>query len=169
MAKPKSKSEKRRIRARREQERVNENILESKEKLLQRVQEERDKLGVDLKVDLNNPVKMSDVILDFAQPLLDVARGFEAEEKAVKLAILAWNLSLLPEAERTEGFEKLRASTRSDDEAGRASLEHVLSLMLARKKALFDGNDRMVLDHDIVRTPNGLHLNVVSSITKAGH
>ena len=118
MTKRKTKSEKRRLRGRREeQERASQAILESRKKLLQRIEERRDTLGVDLRIDTNKPVKMSEVILDFAKPLLHLARDFDEQEKAVKLAILAWNSSLLPGKELQKSLDKIRSSAHFEASA----------------------------------------------------
>jgi hypothetical protein len=45
---------------------------------------------------------MSQVILDFAGPLLETCDDREAEKKAISLAIFVWNATLLPEAERKQ-------------------------------------------------------------------
>jgi hypothetical protein len=165
MAKRRTKSEKRRLKARRGQEHASQAILESREKLLQRIEERRDTLGVDLRIDTNNPVKMSEVILDFAKPLLDLARDFDEQEKAVKLAILAWNLSLLPGKELQKGLDKIRSSAHFEGRSEPDPLETVVLQLIERKQDLFPTIDRRIMDHDVVETPHGLHLNVVSNVT----
>ena len=50
---------------------------------------------------------MSEVIIVFAKPLLDAAKGHESKKKAVGLAIVCWNLSLLPKHEQQKEREKV--------------------------------------------------------------
>lgn len=47
---------------------------------------------------------MSQVILDFAAPLLDICDDLDAERKAISMAIFVWNSTLLPEPERRENL-----------------------------------------------------------------
>jgi hypothetical protein len=45
---------------------------------------------------------MSQVILDFAGPLLETCDDRDAERKAISMAIFVWNSTLLPEAQRRQ-------------------------------------------------------------------
>jgi hypothetical protein len=45
---------------------------------------------------------MSQVILDFAAPLLETCDDLEAEKKAIAMAIFVWNSTLLPETEQDQ-------------------------------------------------------------------
>ena len=40
--------------------------------------------------------KLSEVILEYAEPLIDVADGSEVEERAIRMSITLWNASLFP-------------------------------------------------------------------------
>jgi len=42
----------------------------------------------------------------------------------------------------------------------------VLNFLIQRKKVVFGDINRMVVDYEIIDTPKGVHLNVVSNILK---
>jgi hypothetical protein len=55
---------------------------------------------------------MSNVIWEFAKPLLETCQDQAAERKAISLAIFVWNTALLPEQERKETLEAYLAQCR---------------------------------------------------------
>ena len=55
---------------------------------------------------------MSQVILDFASPLLETCPDEASERKAISLAIFVWNASLLAEPERRSTLEGYLAQCR---------------------------------------------------------
>jgi hypothetical protein len=102
--------------------------------------------------------KMSKVIQDFAEPLLEQGSSGEEYRAAFGIAIIAWNLSLLPEAAREQ---KLTQSIRP--ELGPQG-EAILVTMVQRKLALYPDIQRQILDFEL--TPMGgdeFHLDVMSS------
>jgi hypothetical protein len=68
----------------------------------------KDRTGKSMVEDVNRPFTetdvqdmrpMSDVILDFAAPLLETCNDEASERKAISLAIHIWNTAMLPESE----------------------------------------------------------------------
>jgi hypothetical protein len=55
---------------------------------------------------------MSNVIWDFAGPLLELCSDEAAERNAVSIAIFVWNSALLPEQERKDALEAYLAQHR---------------------------------------------------------
>lgn len=55
---------------------------------------------------------MSNVIWEFAKPLLETCQDEASERKAISLAIFVWNAALLPEQERKETLEAYLAQCR---------------------------------------------------------
>ena len=55
---------------------------------------------------------MSNVIWEFAKPLLETCHDEASERKAISLAIFVWNTALLPEQERKEALEAYLAQCR---------------------------------------------------------
>ena len=153
----------------RERKRTQKAIQDSQEKLLQKVKEKSLDNGSDIRVAPPDTEKMSEIIIHFAKPLLDVAKNDAEEKKAFTIAILLWNLSFLPENKQTKYREQiLAASGVSPDTAPSlvAANNNVIDILLERKKRLFPNITRSVIDYSLVKTPKGLHLNIVSNILK---
>ena len=101
--------------------------------------------------------KISEVLKDFAQPLLDVANSLEEIERALMIAMIAWNYSLMNEAGRPS-FDVLDSSLLADPDM-RAGFE----AMLRRKQELFPENKRFILDYQTIPRGDGFQFNVISS------
>ncbi len=112
----------------------------------------------------NEKEKMSEVLLDFAEPLLDEAKSDKEKRTAIAISTLIWNASLLPEREQTEAIEKacydLAPSKNATDVA---IFMHITDMLLERKKKYFPSIDRMIVDYQISETQGSLHLDVVST------
>jgi len=111
--------------------------------------------------------KMSDVIIDFARPLLEHTKNTQEEKKAIQTAILCWNLSFLPKGSQTKSLDKIKESLSSPDSPDQAIAEfdEIVEFLLDRKQSLFPEINRMIVDYEFVDTPRGVHLNVVSNIS----
>ena len=100
--------------------------------------------------------KVSEILMEFAQPWLDEARNDDQRKTVVGLAVLAWNLAVIPEPERWEGdFAEQLGIT------GKA----ILTEMIARKLALYPEETRPILDYQITGSQNNLSLQVISSLS----
>jgi hypothetical protein len=105
--------------------------------------------------------KMSESILHLAEPLLEHSMD---EERALSLAAIAWNLSLIPEDERGPMLEKLlRQAAETDPEIERG-LRVLLKDLVERKLELYPDDRRMILGHELAQTGEDMMLNVVSTI-----
>jgi hypothetical protein len=110
--------------------------------------------------------KMSEILLEFAEPDLEQAHTFEDRQKAISFVILAWNLSLFKPFKRM--LELKRLSTEMailrDDSLVR-DLRVILRQLIQRKKERYPSIKRLVLDWNLVQTGStGFHLNVVSTV-----
>ena len=153
----------------RERKRTKNAIQDSQKKLLQKVKEKSLDNGSDIRVASPDTEKMSEIIIHFAKPLLDLAKNDTEEKKAITFAILLWNLSLLPETEKMKYREQiLKASGVTPDTAPSlvAASNKIMDELLERKKSLFPDINRSIIDYDLIKTPKGLHLNIVSNILK---
>jgi hypothetical protein len=84
--------------------------------------------------------KMSDVILRFAEPLLDGADG-SVEKNVIRFAIGVWNASLLPPPAQAEALKSIVAILPEGD----------------------------IVDYQITQSRDMLHLDVVSTLGKDYH
>ena len=154
-----------------EQKHVKKAIHDSQEKLLQRVKEQSIDTGREFRVAPPNTEKMSQIIIDFSRPLLDVSKNGEEQKKAITIAVTIWNLSLFPEETQSEYFTEIKKIMRATSGKGGDLSENdnaVFNYMMERKKVLFPEINRVVVDYEFVETPKGFHLNIVSNILKDG-
>jgi hypothetical protein len=93
-------------------------------------------------------VKMSDALVEIAEPMLESAQNEEQFRLAIGLAAMCWNLSLLPTGERSahveQAIRKLVKPGQPTDE-----VRQVVELLIARKEALFPDDKRAILKHRV--------------------
>ena len=111
--------------------------------------------------------KMSEVILDFAEPFLEGIRDEESWETMIGFAILCWNIALTSEEEQEKSLSdriaELVKSAKNDPSAA-DFLEVIGRLLLERKKALFPDNKRPILNYEIVGKGDSMTLLVTSAL-----
>jgi len=110
--------------------------------------------------------KMSEVILDFAEPLLDAIDDDELFENAINCAVTCWNLSFLPEKRQQK---LMRAMFNKLDKSGlltRFEAEDYVRMLLERKRILFADEKRIVVNYKIVEEEDHHHLYVMSTLAK---
>jgi hypothetical protein len=101
--------------------------------------------------------KMSEVIEDFAEPLLSRADSPDDVTKALQIAMAAWNYSLLDEAAKAEPdcpYSFLFADP---------NMRSVFEFLLERKRRLYPENTRAILDFQLVPNGTEFQFNVVST------
>ena len=145
-------------------------VRESQEHLARRAVQQAQAAGEGESLLIRDPEaiglrKMSEVLLDFAEPYLEHAHGFEEQKRALTLAVLAWNLSLKGPI---SGWLKLREMIKTmaapDDPQLGEELQAVIKQMARRKKEHFSDIKRLILDFQYIQTIRGPHLNVVSNV-----
>jgi len=110
--------------------------------------------------------KMSEVILDFAEPLLDALDDDELFEKAIGCAVVCWNLSFLQEKKQQR---QVRAIVNKLDKSAlltRHEFEDYVRMLLERKRILFADEKRIVMNYKIVEEEDHHHLFVMSTFAK---
>jgi hypothetical protein len=117
------------------------------------------------------PQKMSEVLLDFAKPLLDETDPFKkgAFQAILKTAILVWNYSIMKD--NPESFSK-GDLTREQLDAMIALVfsapvgKEVLRFYLERKKSLYPDNKHCITDFDLKWDEAGsaFHLTVMTTV-----
>ena len=109
-------------------------------------------------------VKMSEVIIDFSEPLLNECRNFEEEKKALSLAMFVWNLSLIPKRKQAKSIKEICSETLSLDKDEMKDFMETIKFLLNRKKEFFNNNSRFIMDYQISPNHESFHLNVASTI-----
>lgn len=98
--------------------------------------------------------KMSEVLLEFAEPILDRSASIDAIRSALYFAMTIWNYSLLPAEKRSKGL--LGGLTKD------AWLKSAAQVLLERKAQLFADNRRMLYDLEVFKEGDRLRVNVIS-------
>lgn len=107
--------------------------------------------------------KLSAVIMDFARPLTESVED-DQFETAITLAILCWNVALLPEDEQERKLGVLKTKLAEDKPAWWIrDLEGWTRRLVDRKKRLFGHDRRMVVNYTITDEGDDFHLYVVST------
>jgi len=108
--------------------------------------------------------KISEVLLDFAEPVLETFDHPEDFEAMVTLAVLCWNCSLLPANEQRKSLNKVINELGKSDPTTRIEVEDCIRMLMERKKTVFANDRRMIANFEVVEERDGSRLVVVSSL-----
>lgn len=90
--------------------------------------------------------KLSTRIMDLAKPLIDDVPD-DLFEMAIALAVLCWNMALLPEDEQERELRSTaKMMTKGEPASFRRDVESWARMLTDRKKALFGDDRRAVAD-----------------------
>ena len=104
--------------------------------------------------------KLSDVITDFAGPLLEKCLSFKDQKKMLSFSILVWNMCVVPQLEADKLKEDLHKKICKGDNRVIKDMEEIMGYLIARKKRLYKDDKRFIVSYNIKNTINGLHLEV---------
>ncbi len=117
-------------------------------------------------VEPEGQAKMSEIILEFAEPLLDQCEGEKSERTATALAIMIWNLSLFPEKDQDREIEKMCSKLLgSNDAKDYAALVDYATFLMERKKKYYSDNKRAIMDYQISGSGKNRRLDVASTLS----
>lgn len=151
-----------------EKRRLKRAINESQEKLLQRARERTGNHKIEFEISPPNKEKMSEIIIEYAAPLLDAAQNAEDQKKAISMAIAMWNISLLPEKNQLKSLKEIEGiiSSSTVRDAFSDERQGIFIYLINRKKHLFQDINRFIQDYEFIETPEGFHLNIASITLK---
>ncbi|WP_339133741.1 MAG: hypothetical protein WGN25_13580 [Candidatus Electrothrix sp. GW3-4] len=107
--------------------------------------------------------RMSEVIENFAEPLLADCRSDDDIKKAIQFAVIVWNLSMLPKDQQDKKIQELvdTLSTPSNtDQSNQAKL--YINSLITRKKEMFPHIQRTVIDYQFSGAGSNLRLDIAS-------
>ena len=137
---------------------------ESDNRLAQRVKQNLKGKVIDVIANPKGEVKMSEVLEAFVEPYLDVASNLEQRQKMFALAVVAWNIALLPEEEQQKEMEMMiNQIFGGHDRQMQRDIRDILKELVERKQKFFADNQRYILDFELTGRRNDLRLSVVSS------
>jgi hypothetical protein len=105
-------------------------------------------------------IKMSEVIMDFAKPLLNFSEDDGSKDKAISVAILSWNLALLPQDAQREELKKILHSYSKEDAQ---VMDDVVNIMVQRRSVYFPDIKKFIVGYEIVRRGDNVELLVAST------
>ena len=118
--------------------------------------------GKKVVVEPSGAIRMSDVLQDFAKPLL-LESVTDAEVKdAIKFSILVWNASLVPSPKKEDliGTFIKQLSTPENTE----SVKSYIDMLLKRKKDKFPNINRAIIDCQFSGSGKNLRFDVASNL-----
>jgi hypothetical protein len=105
-------------------------------------------------------LRLSERLVDLIAPYRD--GGFaERYEMLIGAAATAWNLSLLPEAERPEALRQSFRRAKVRDVEGMAA---VIVTLMRRKEQLFPDDDRTIVSWEVSESGGQCHVTVASLV-----
>jgi preprotein translocase subunit YajC len=135
--------------------------------LAQRVEENLQGKVEDIIIDPKGEVKMSEVLQAFIEPYVDTARSREQRLKLLMMAVVAWNLAIIPKAQKRRDMEEMIEQICKKDRQAQRDIRETLEELIERKQTFFADNYRYILDFELTESPNAFHLAVVSSLFPA--
>jgi hypothetical protein len=108
--------------------------------------------------------KMSEVLIDFAQPLLNEIDDDELFGRAVSFAAICWNLSFMPENEHQKFIRRMVRGFGKFGVFERLQMENWAHMLLERKKAFFAHDRRMLMDYKIIEEEHSHRLLTMSAL-----
>jgi hypothetical protein len=106
-------------------------------------------------------LRLSERLVDLIAPYRDGHPTLKACETLIALAAAAWNLTLLPEQERTRAFREAVADVPARDRDGVAD---VLAALIQRKEQMFPDDRRVIAHWEVSESENECHVQVASII-----
>ncbi len=86
---------------------------------------------------------MAESMTEYAQPLLDETDGsLEQVQKAMSIAMMLWNIALLPETEQEKTLAEMRSNLEMDDAEFAGFRESVIEPMILRHHEMFPNMPR---------------------------
>jgi len=116
-------------------------------------------------IEQSGRTKMSEVLRDFVKPYRQFANTEEAYRKLLTLAVMAWNVSSLPEDKQMDIIDRTfeEAMPEATKELKTDSKE-ILNTLIARKKAYFSQYTRTIIHFELTDTGGGYRLSVASTL-----
>ena len=149
------------------QQRADKTHQKGLEKLQRKVQ--KGPLGdkfADIVTGPKGEAKMSEVLEAFIDPYLAVAQSRSQREKLFSIAVLAWNLAIMPKTERQPMIDQLiKVGLKGNDPLAQQDTREIIDELIARKQKFFAKNKRYIIDFQLQDTGKQFHLSVASTLS----
>lgn len=123
------------------------------------------KTGRQVVVNPKGEVRMSDVLQDFAEPLLMETSTDDEVKMAIRFAILVWNASLMPKPEKEKELKALITQlSKSDNPSQTTTMKFYVDMLLKRKEEMFPDIKRAIIDCHFFGSGSKLRFDVASTV-----
>ncbi len=112
--------------------------------------------------------KMSELLLEFAEPLLDDSDDDKSFRAKIGMAALSWNLTFVPPNEQEATLNGMVSELGRPDALMRRGIQESIHMLMDRKRTLFADDNRLIVNYEIVEERTGPRLLVMSSPVKDG-
>ena len=110
--------------------------------------------------------EMSDVLMDFAEPVLGNIDDDSYFDDAIAFSALCWNLALIRSEGQRAHLNDAVGAMAGSDLFKRHGIQQSIRILLDRKKALFADYRRLIVDYKVVEEAAGPRLLVMSTPIK---
>jgi len=108
--------------------------------------------------------KMSEILIDFAEPLLELV---DNEKAMLTLAMTAWNIAIFPEEDRDAKIDELVIKCfPQDDPQSLEKIRVVVGMLVLRKLKMYPDNERILLGYEFIESGDKRTLNVMSTMRR---
>ncbi|MDQ7001613.1 MAG: hypothetical protein Q9N02_02850 [Ghiorsea sp.] len=107
--------------------------------------------------------KLSEVILDYAEPLTNDVDGLDEESKAISMSIIFWNASLMGKQEATESLVKFIDLIGNNTKGFKNDFYNIFNIMRERKQKYFKSDNRFIVNYSLSENDEGLYFVVAST------
>jgi hypothetical protein len=111
--------------------------------------------------------RISEVVLEFAEPLTAVVDDVEGEEKAIRLSIILWNVSLLSKQKAVKTIRPIFDEMTNGDQVLKSEFLKIFEMMYERKQSYFLADNRFIADYNLEENREGWYLQVTSTPLKS--
>lgn len=105
--------------------------------------------------------KMSEILVDFAKPLIDSATNEDELRASIRLSVLIWNLSFMSNEEQKKMKEDICKMFEYDQHFSQ-DLKLKIELLLNRKEESFSNIKRNIVNYEDLIVNGRIHLEVQS-------
>ncbi len=111
-------------------------------------------------------IKMSEVILEYADELLSMADTNKSKKNAIILAITAWNISHFDKIKQKNVIDDfLKSMDTNKNSHSHEEIHQIFQTLIDKKLFEYSSIDRLVIDFEFIELGNNnFHLNVVSTL-----
>ena len=96
------------------------------------------------------PAQMSAILLEFADPASDVSAGRHSWRSAITLAVLAWNVSLLPEHKREQILaSRLGPLMSLYSDTDQDTVREIIGMLIQRRLRDYPGNHGFIVGFEL--------------------